>query len=215
MHLACQIKQIAGSSPCRRSPDLAGDALPQKPAPSYAIRLRERVKRHLRVLRGFALANAGATAVEFALLLLPFLLVLLASTDVGVKAFIQGDLDRVLEEATNNLALKANEASSASKYKEYFLCGALGPLLNCDDLEIGATVVGGRLFDYRNKPLSGLWSLGCGGDTVLVELTYPYEQIIAPFAIADIIEVEGKKRFRSRAVVLREPILTGAGACSN
>lgn len=166
------------------------------------------------ILKQFLHHTVGATAIEFAILVLPFLLVLLASVDLGVKAFIQGDLDRVLEDVTNNLALKANEATSASKYKDEFLCGILGPLLRCDELDLGATVVVGRLFDYRNKPLSGLWSLGCGGDTVLVELTYPYEQNIAPFAIADIVEVGGQKRFRSRAVLRREPILTGAGACS-
>ena len=167
-----------------------------------------------RKLDSFARNTAGATAIEFAILVVPFLMVLLASVDIGVKAFIQGDLDRVLEDVTNNLLLKANETPSASKYKEEFLCGILGPLLNCNDIDIGATVVVGRLFDYRNQSLSGLWSLGCGGDTLLVEVTYPYQQTIAPFAIADIVEVNGQKRFRSRAVLRREPILTGAGACS-
>ncbi|MBU1304116.1 MAG: pilus assembly protein [Alphaproteobacteria bacterium] len=157
---------------------------------------------------------AGATAIEFAILVMPFLVILLASVDLGVNAFIQGDLDRVLEDVTYNLSIKASDATSASKYKEDYLCGILGPLLNCSKLDIGATVVVGRLFDYRNQSLFGLWSLGCGGDTIIVEITYPYQQAIVPFAIADIVEVNGQKSFRSRAVVRREPILTGAGACS-
>jgi Flp pilus assembly pilin Flp len=166
------------------------------------------------MLRRFAAQQGGTTAIEFAMLAGPFLLILVATVELGVKSFIQAELDRVLTEVSTNLSLLANDASEARAYVDSTVCGISGPLLDCGQLDFGATRVTGRLFDYRNSSLSGLWNLGCGGDTVLVELTYAYEDIIVPFAVADVVEVSGAKRYRSRAVLRREPILSGAGTCS-
>jgi Flp pilus assembly pilin Flp len=165
-------------------------------------------------LRRFYRANTGGVAIEFALLVLPFLLVIVATVELGAKSLIQADLDRVLTEVTSNLSYRTNDADDGRAYIEDVVCNISGPLLDCSEIDVGATVVSGRLFDYRDRSLAGLWSLGCGGDTVLIEMTYAYQDFIVPFAVADVVEGVGGKQYRARAVIRREPILTGSGVCA-
>jgi Flp pilus assembly pilin Flp len=167
------------------------------------------------LLRRFSRGVGGGVAIEFALLVLPFILVIVAIVELGAKSLIQADLDRVLTEVTTNLSYRSNDANDAREYIDDMVCGISSPLMDCSEIDLGATVVAGRLFDYRNRSLAGLWTLGCGGDTVLVEMTYAYQDFLVPFAVADVVEVAGEKRYRSRAVIRREPILSGAGACAS
>lgn len=166
-----------------------------------------------RQLRRFSCASAGSVAIEFALLVTPFIFILVGTVELGVKSLLQADLDRVLTEVTSELSSRATAATKPGEFITTTVCGIAGPMLDCNQINIGATVVSGRLFDYRDKSLAGLWSLGCAGDVVLIEMTYEYHDFILPFAIADVVTVAGEKRFRARSVIRREPILTGAGAC--
>lgn len=168
-----------------------------------------------RLLRRFLRASAGGVAIEFALLVTPFVFLIAGTVELGAKSLLQADLDRVLTEVTSDLSSRATDAAKASDFIQTTVCGISGPLLDCNQIDIGATVVTGRLFDYRNRSLAGLWSLGCAGDTVLIEMTYAYQDFIMPFAIADVVEVAGTKRYRARAVIRREPILTGPDACGH
>lgn len=165
--------------------------------------------------RRFIRASAGGVAIEFALLVVPFILIVGGIVELGAKSLLQADLDRVLTEVTSELSSRAATATNASEFIATTVCGIAGPMLDCNQIDIGATVVSGRLFDYRNQSLAGLWSLGCAGDTVLIEVTYAYQDFIVPFAVADVVTVEGQKRYRARSVIRREPILTGAGACAH
>ena len=135
-------------------------------------------------IRRFIRNERGATAIEFALLVGPFLLVVLASIEIGIKAFIQADLDRMLTELTSDLSMTFNDAEDAADYITTTACDRASLLLDCNELDVGATVVDGRLFDYRNASLSGTWDVGCPGDTVIIELTYGYFDVLFPFAIA-------------------------------
>ncbi|WP_404403128.1 TadE/TadG family type IV pilus assembly protein [Pelagibacterium halotolerans] len=159
--------------------------------------------------------EAASTAIEFAILLWPFLLVLAGTVELGVKSFIQAELDRALGDTAATLSILASDAYDSQAFVEDTLCSMSGPVLDCNALEIGAVVVAGRLFDYRNLSLSGQWNPGCGGDVIIIELTYPYRDIIIPLAIADIVETEEGKRYRSRTVLRREPVLSGSRACSS
>ena len=167
-----------------------------------------------RLLRGFIGATAGGVAIEFALLVTPFIFILAGTVELGAKSLLQADLDRVLTEVTAELSFRATTATNSAEFMTATVCGIAGPMLDCDQLDIGATVVIGRLFNYRDQSLAGLWNLGCAGDTVLIEMTYAYQDFIVPFAVADVVTVAGQKRYRARSVIRREPILTGAGACA-
>lgn len=166
------------------------------------------------MLRRFFANQLGATAVEFAILAGPFFLIMFASVELGIKSFIQADLDRVLSEVTSTMSMNDSSAEDAEDYVNERVCAIAGPLINCHQLDVGAVVVTGRLFNYSNSSLSGQWNIGCGGDVVLFEMTYPYTDIMFPFAVADIVQVNGVKRYRSRAVVRREPILAGRSSCT-
>lgn len=165
-------------------------------------------------MRAFVGGSAGSVAIEFALLVVPYILILGAIIELGAKSLLQSDLDRVLTEVTSVLSSRATIAANAGEFIESTVCAIASPMLDCSQIDIGATVVNGRLFDYRNQSLAGIWSLGCGGDTVLIEVTYAYQDFILPFAVADVVSVDGEKRYRARSVIRREPILTGPGACA-
>lgn len=165
------------------------------------------------MLKTFFRDGRASTAIEFALLAGPFLAVVLATIELGIKSFTQAEVDRVLGEVTTYLSITASDAEDAKAFIDSTLCGIAGPLLDCSRVDIGSAVVSGRLFDYRDTSLSGQWSLGCGGDVILIELTYPYTDLLFPFAIADIVTAQDGQRYRSRAVLRREPLLAGAGAC--
>ena len=165
-------------------------------------------------MRAFATESAGSAAIEFALLILPYLLIVGATIELGVKSLLQSDLDRVLTEVTSVLSSRATATPNARDFIEDTLCDIARPMLDCSQLDIGATVVSGRLLDHRNQSLAGLWNLGCAGDTVLIEVTYSYQDFVLPMAVADVVTVAGEKRYRARSVIRREPILTGAGACA-
>lgn len=165
------------------------------------------------MLKSFSSDRRASTAIEFAILAAPFLLVILATVELGIKSFTQAEVDRVLGEVTTYLSITASDSEDSEAFIETTLCAIAGPLLDCSRLEIGSVVVSGRLFDYRDRSLAGEWTLGCGGDVILIELTYPYADLMIPFAIADTVVLADGKHYRSRAVLRREPLLAGAGSC--
>lgn len=167
-----------------------------------------------RRMRKFVGDSSGAAAIEFALLVVPYILILGATIELGAKSLLQSELDRVLTEVTSVLSSRATAATKASDFIESTVCSIANSMLDCSQIDVGATVVSGRLFDYRDRSLAGTWNLGCAGDTVLIEVTYAYQDFILPFAVADVMSLEGGKRYRARSVIRREPILTGPGACA-
>ncbi len=58
----------------------------------------------------------ASTAIEFALLAGPFLLVVLATVEMGVKSFTQAEVDRVLGEVTTYLSITASDSKDAKEF---------------------------------------------------------------------------------------------------
>ncbi|MDP3527001.1 MAG: hypothetical protein Q8S27_20700, partial [Hoeflea sp.] len=156
-------------------------------------------------------SESGSVAVEFSILALPFFLTVFTILFVVYHSLVQSELDRAAGSIASQIAIQANQSPTSADFLSAGTCSQhIGPLLDCGRLSLGATKVTGRLLDYRNKLIGGsTWSLGCAGDTVLVELSYPVASFITPVVIADVIEVGEQKVYRSRAVIRREPIITG------
>lgn len=165
--------------------------------------------------KGILNNDSGAVAVEFSLLALPFFLTVFTILFVVYHSLMQSELDRAAGSITTQIAIQANQNPTPADFLSQATCEQhVGSLLNCSRLQLGATTVTGRLFDYRDKVIGGsAWALGCAGDTVLVELTYPVDSFVTPVVIADVIKVGEQKFYRSRTVIRREPIITGNGSC--
>jgi Flp pilus assembly pilin Flp len=157
---------------------------------------------------------SGSTAIEFALLVLPFLLCVFAMLEVGYKALVQAELDRMLTDVMSDIALRSVGEATAANYVNGVICARFpSSLITCSEVLLGAQKVDGRLINYRSQTIGGRWSPGCGGDTVLVELTYPLINITNPIVIADIVTIDGKDYYRSRGIVRREPVFSDGASC--
>lgn len=159
--------------------------------------------------------DSGSVAVEFSILALPFFLTVFTILFVVYHSLVQSELDRAVGSIATQISILASQNPTSTDFLSPAACEQhVGTLLNCSRLRLGATKVSGRLSDYRNNLLGGsTWSLGCAGDTVLVELSYPVQSFVTPVVIADVIEAGDQKYYRSRAVIRREPIITGSGSC--
>jgi Flp pilus assembly pilin Flp len=157
----------------------------------------------------------GGVAIEFSILALPFFLLIFATLSLVYHALVQSELDRAITSIAADIALRAPDATTSTVYLSNGACSEfVGPLLDCDQIRLGAGIVAGRLISYKDTVFgSSAWNLGCAGDTVILELTYPYAELITPVVIADLIDQGGQTYYRSRAVVRREPVVTGAAAC--
>lgn len=168
------------------------------------------------VLQTFKNAQRGSTTVEFAILVIPFLATMFATIELSYKSFVQTALDNNLYVAASQISITGFDQDTPEKFIEEYVCVDLSAvLLRCEDVEIGVKKIptSGRLSQYRDQSIVGEWDLGCSYDALLVELNYPIKDISHPIAVADIVYRDGKKYYRSRGVVRREPLLTGPGAC--
>ena len=157
----------------------------------------------------------GSVSVEFSLLVIPFFLMVFTILFIVYHSLVQAELDRATVSIAKELALTATDAPDAIEFLTPAACNKhIGSLLDCSRVLLGAAKVTGRLYDYRNKVIGGKqWSLGCAGDTVIVELDYPVASFFTPLVIADVVQVSGVDHYRGRAVIRREPVITGPGAC--
>lgn len=159
--------------------------------------------------------ESGGVAIEFSILALPFFLLIFATLGLVYHALVQSELDRAITSIASDIALRATDAKTSALYLSDGACSQfVGAFLDCDRIKLGASTVTGRMIGYKDTVFGNTsWNLGCAGDTVILELTYPYAELITPVVIADLVKKDGQTYYRSRAVVRREPIVTGAAAC--
>ncbi|WP_175616910.1 TadE family protein [Rhizobium sp. RU33A] len=154
-------------------------------------------------------------AIEFSILAIPFFAMIFAIIEVGYHALIQSELDRATTTIAQHISSFAHAEPTSSDYLAKGPCkDYVGSVLDCTKLRLGATEVEGRMVDFRNMIIgSSVWSLGCAGDTVIIELTYPYTELVSPIVIADVVNDNGGEYYRSRAVIRREPMFAGGSEC--
>lgn len=158
----------------------------------------------------------GATSIEFAILAIPFLMTLFASLEVGYKAIIQTELDTTLFQTSEDLAILSFDQDTPEKFIEEYICDSgMTTFLKCSEIEIGVRVIplDQRLVSLRETSIIGDWDTGCAYDALLIEFNYPLTNVIHPIVTGEIVMRNGEKFYRSRALVRREPVVTGAGAC--
>jgi len=85
------------------------------------------------LLRG----RRGATALEFAMLAVPFWMFLLGVIELGLDFYVQLALDYAVQEGARKLQTgAANAAASAAIFKTDCLCPLVAPFLNCNQISL-------------------------------------------------------------------------------
>lgn len=163
--------------------------------------------------RSFFNNEKGATAIEFAVVILPLLTIIFAIIEMSYKSMLQSELDDRLYQATYSISTNNVPIDNAQQFMDEYFCPEIGTVfLNCSDIEIGVETVTGRfrLNNFTNQSIIGDWNLGNTNDAVLIEINYPVSNIVHPIAIADVITRNNKKYYRSRGVARREPLLSNS-----
>lgn len=161
--------------------------------------------------RNFARAEGGATAVEFALLGIPFFALLFALIEVCVIYFATANLDSVVAEAGRLIRTGQVQSTGMSKsqFKDY-ICGELTLISDCQSsLRVDVrnftsfnSVSYPPLVDADGKIVDNtVFQPGTAGDIVLVNVFYSYG-IVSP-GMVGLSNVEGGGRLISAAVAFR------------
>jgi hypothetical protein len=104
----------------------------------------ERVSRATYVARARG-ARRAAVSLEFAILAVSFLILLLATFEIGYDYFVQATLDNAVETAAREVQVGENVgtqgAGQALLFVQNSVCPALGGLLDCNNLYVSITAL--------------------------------------------------------------------------
>jgi Flp pilus assembly protein TadG len=155
--------------------------------------LRERATRPFRSfsLRSFGSDRRGATAVEFALIMIPFMGLLLALFQAGIVFFTSEALEAAVEDAARNIYTgnaQTTGVSSASQFVSTFLCPTTGgrklpTYVDCSKLIVDVRTAasfsaGDTSADFWQAGSTQQFCPGGEGDIVIVRVIYPLPAIL-------------------------------------
>ncbi len=107
-------------------------------------------KTHRQGLHSLRTHRRGATALEFAILAVPFLLLVLGTMEVGYDFFVQAALSNAVNVAARSVQVGTAQADASGaaevKWVTSAVCPALGGLLDCGQLYVSIKNTGGE--DY-------------------------------------------------------------------
>lgn len=137
--------------------------------------------------RGSRLAEdaSGATAVEFAIVGVPFFMILLAIFEAAFLLFNQGNLENATYEASRQLLtgqIQANGQTSAQQLTTFknLVCGKLWANFSCSNVKVDVRSASDftNSFDTTSTICTGAqtasFTPGASGNVVVVRVCYPY-----------------------------------------
>ncbi len=113
---------------------MMADDLPRSsPSPVLPDRGETRTRRPQLLLRRFLRARQGGTAIEFALLVLPFLTVIFAS----IETFVAFTGEQLLANATETMArrIRTGEVMTKAQFRQQF-CNEISVMMPCSAAEL-------------------------------------------------------------------------------
>lgn len=144
---------------------------------------RERRPRHRAGISDLAADTSGASALEFSLVAIPFLLLIFAVLEVGLVYFANFTLENAVSHGAR--LIRTGQAQSQKFSAEQFkieVCKALSPPLTCGELKIDVEKFADFSSAKPGSPLDGGGNLksnfkydpGLGGDIVVVRAFYEW-----------------------------------------
>ena len=155
--------------------------------------------------------TAGSTAIEFAMVIGPFLGLLFAILEVALVYFGQVSLDVATAEASRKILTGQAQAQnmSAAQFQQA-VCNNAAALFTCSGLYVNVQKFGTFSSIAMLNPLSGgnfnagsmKFSMGVPGDIMLVQVFYQWPVILAPLSF-DMSNMNGNKRLLVGTAVFR------------
>lgn len=171
----------------------------------------------LKVIRRQLKDESGATALEFAIVSLPLLLLILGSLEYGIMFFAGQTLDNFTSQNARQLLTgsiqKQNLSSTAYRSA---VCANLPSLFNCSSLYIDVNTVSAyasantsspTIATDKNGNITTGWNYNPGGpgDVIVVRFVYLWPVIGLPYGVTLGPTSNGKVQLLSTVVLKNEP----------
>lgn len=169
-------------------------------------------------LSRFKRAHTGASAIEFAIIALPFILLMFAIFEVSLVYFATTALENGVSAAARQIRTGQAQVSglTASQFKT-LICDRIFPILSCD----GRLMVDVRRFDGFNMVafpaaldgngnLAGntQFQMGAAGDVIVVRAYYSWP-MLTPVATSFSDMSAGSRLLSASAAFRNEPFVIG------
>lgn len=168
----------------------------------------------MRLLRSLSKDRKGSAAIEFAILALPFFVVIFAIAEIAIMYFVDSGLDAALHKTVRQVRVGVAKSGAwdAGKFKTV-LCGQLSFSFGCTTkLKVRATVITNMA--SINK-ISGInqgtlavtedFNLGDSGSYVLVQAFLPWDPTFKLYAISSDRLSDGSYVLSAAELIKNEP----------
>ncbi len=154
----------------------------------------------------------GATAIEFSMLFMPYMLISLGIIEVSLMFASASILEGATDSASRLIRtgnLQQSGADPETAFREA-MCEFAVVLIDCEDVDIEVTVLGsygdyaGPSFDGDGNMVSSGFDPGGANDKVLIRVAYRYE-MITPLVGPLLNGPGGSTLFMSTIVLQTEP----------
>jgi Flp pilus assembly protein TadG len=164
--------------------------------------------------RTFFKDRKGSAAIEFAILALPFFVVIFAIAEIAVMYFVESGLDAAVHKAVRQVRVGVAETGNwnSAKFKEV-VCSELSFSFGCStELKVRAIVVTDMASVSRISPITNGnlnvaedFDLGDSGSYVLVQAFLPWDPVFKLYPIASARLSNGSYVLGSSELIKNEP----------
>ncbi|MCB1444647.1 MAG: pilus assembly protein [Rhizobiaceae bacterium] len=168
----------------------------------------------MRLLRSLARDRKGSAAIEFAILALPFFVVIFAIAEIAVMYFVDSGLDAAVHKAVRQVRVGVAKSGNwdAAKFKQV-VCGELSYSFDCTSkLKVRATVITDMASITKASPISSGslavtedFDLGDSKSYVLVQAFLPWNPTFKLYALSTDRLSDGSYVLGSAELIKNEP----------
>lgn len=168
----------------------------------------------MKLLRSLSKDRKGSAAIEFAILALPFFVVIFAIAEIAVMYFVDSGLDAALNKAVRQVrvGVAKNGNWDAKKFKEV-VCDNLSFSFGCSTkLKVRATVITNMASITKIDPITGGslavaedFNLGQSGSYVLIQAYLPWDPTFKLYTISAGKLTDGSYVLGSAELIKNEP----------
>lgn len=156
----------------------------------------------------------GSAAIEFAILALPFFVVIFAIAEIAVMYFVDSGLDAALHKAVRQVRVGVAKSGAwdATKFKSV-VCAELSYSFNCSSkLKVRATIITNMASITKASPITNGnlavtedFNLGDSGSYVLVQAFLPWSPTFRLYTISSAKLSDGSYVLGAAELIKNEP----------
>lgn len=157
----------------------------------------------------------GAVALEFALVAVPFFLIMMAIVQTGIIFMAQQELETAVEQSSRLILTNQAQSLSQAQFTSN-VCSQLVALFNCSNLMVDVETTGSFASANTSAPtltfnlkgqVTNKWQYnpGSAGDIVVVRVMYQWPVLLKPFSYNLGNLPNGNRLMMATAVFRNEP----------